>query len=238
MLALWVPGIRSLLAHCLSTGALVKSVSEWYRGGDSTVAKAYRFVLPKSGWLVMAQILVALILAALIALPAFLLFLALSYLMHMLDFVAWLIAISLSLLLCLVPAAIFLVWFSVTTPAIVMENRNAFQGIRRSKALVRRNLGRSFLVNLVPLLISHAAAQFLQYPVAGLLGVLVFGERSRGADVFIQLGGMVAQTITSPIAATASILLYFDLRVRKEGFDLTPTTGSGASHQGFLRASC
>lgn len=188
MIALGLAVLVSLFAQSLCNAALVKSVSETYLGGDVTVAGAYRFVLPKFGWLILAGLLVGLMVGA-------------------------------GLMMCVVPGIIFWVWYAVTTPAIVVENCNTVDGMSRSKALVAGNWGKVFLVSLVVFLIGLVLGWTFQY-AGWLAGLLVFREKSPEALMLNQLGQLVGQTLAMPIGASASILLYYDLRIRKEGFDL------------------
>lgn len=133
-------------------------------------------------------------------------------------------------MLCIVPGVIFSLWYALTTPAIVMENLGAVAGMGRSKQLAKGNLGKIFLVFLIILLITW----MLTYPLnfaAGLLAGLI----SRGdplISMFItQVAQFVPQIIVMPFSAAASVLLYYDLRIRKEGFDLEMLAASMGSER-------
>jgi hypothetical protein len=55
----------------------------------------------------------------------------------------------------------------------------------------------------------------------GLAGAAVAGSASGTAAILGRgIFALVAQILAAPIGAVAMILLYYDLRIRKEGFDL------------------
>ena len=182
--------LLTMVAQQLCNGALIKSVSESYLGNEVTVGQAYRFVLPKILTLIVASLVVG-------------------------------IVVGIGMLLCIVPGIIFGLWFALTIQAIVVEDLKAFKGMGRSKWLASGNLGRIFAVGLVVVLI----ALILGW-VFGLAGGLLAtqfggGEAGNTAGLVVnQVFSLAAQILAMPIGATAYILLYYDLRIRKEGFDL------------------
>lgn len=124
---------------------------------------------------------------------------------------------GLGFMLCVVPGVIFSLWFCVTIPAVVAENRTATDAMTRSKKLVAGNLGKAFVLGLVVVLIG-----FLMGGAAQLLGRLVGGFTANPvmALFLVQLFALIAQVLATPIGAIAFILFYYDLRIRKEAFDL------------------
>jgi hypothetical protein len=122
-------------------------------------------------------------------------------------------------LLCVVPGVIFALWFSLTAPSIVIENRGATAGMSRSKDLVSGNLGRVFLVFLIVFLIS-AAFSFVFGAAGQFLAMTVLADKRLALVAIQQLLEMIPAILVMPIGAAASVLLYYDLRIRKEGFDL------------------
>lgn len=123
-------------------------------------------------------------------------------------------------LVCVVPGVLVSLWLAVATPAIVIEGAGAIDGMQRSKALTSGNLGKVFLVGLLTVLL----ALVIQWPVvwlAGLLGKYLSREVSVALGVIVQqVLAFPMQLIATPIISTALVLLYYDLRIRKEGFDL------------------
>ena len=101
-------------------------------------------------------------------------------------------------------------------PAIVVEELGPVAGVRRSWGLVRRRfwpvLGISLLAGLISFLVAGALG-FVPSFVALFFG-LEYGW------VILAAGGILASLVSEPIVAIAATLIYFDLRIRTEGFDL------------------
>ena len=106
-----------------------------------------------------------------------------------------------------------MIW-SFATHAVVIENRDVFGAFGRSRELVRGNWWRVFGIGLVFLLIviSIIAIVTLVSIIIGLLFNL-------GPLAYSILSGVVGALLI-PVYYIASTLLYIDLRVRKEGYDL------------------
>ena len=71
----------------------------------------------------------------------------------------------------------------------------------------------------------------------GLVGRILFAGNPALRVFTVQLASALGQILVTPIGAGAAILLYYDLRIRKEGFDLQMLAQSMTSEQGELRAS-
>jgi hypothetical protein len=101
-------------------------------------------------------------------------------------------------------------------PAIVVEDLGPIAGVRRSWGLVRHRfwpvLGISLLAGLITALVGGALA-FVPSVIALLFG-LEYGW------IVLAAGGILASLVSEPIVAIAATLIYFDLRIRTEGFDL------------------
>ena len=127
-------------------------------------------------------------------------------------------------LLVVIPAAMapYLyigVSWTLALPVLLLEGVKGVSALGRSHSLVAgrwwRTLGLLFLAWLLVLFVSGV--------VAGLLAGVTYavGEENSvtavGLNFLANLGGSV---ITTPFLATVAVVLYFDLRVRKEAFDL------------------
>lgn len=101
-------------------------------------------------------------------------------------------------------------------PAIVVEQLGPIAGTRRSWSLVRRRFWSVLGVALLAGLIASILGQILGFipSIAGLLIGL------QGGWILLALGAILTAIITQPIVAIVATLLYFDLRIRFEGFDL------------------
>ena len=106
-------------------------------------------------------------------------------------------------LLLFVPGIIFLVFLSVAIPALIVEDRRGTDALGRSWNLVQGDFWHALGVIFV--------AAILVGIVAGIIG-------SIGGDEWVLrwIFTAIAQILTAPYAALVSILLYVDLRARKE----------------------
>lgn len=141
--------------------------------------------------------------------------------------------IYMGLILLIVPGIIFALWFALTTPAIVVENLKAIKGLSRSKALASGNLGKIFSVGFLVVVISWVIG--IPFSLAGsYLGRILFSNNIMLMTFVNQLISIIGQILIVPIGAIAYILLYYDLRIRKEGFDLIMLANSISSEQGGI----
>lgn len=128
------------------------------------------------------------------------------------------LCVGLGFVMLVVPGVIFSLWFALITPAIIMEDLGATAGMSRSRTLVKGNLGKVFVVGLLVFLLMMAIT--LPFTFAGTLLPMVLKANSQTKTLISQFFEALGQLISTPIGAITSILLYYDLRIRKEGFDL------------------
>jgi hypothetical protein len=111
----------------------------------------------------------------------------------------------------------------------MLERISPWNAIKRSWELSRGSFWRLFGILLLTEIIVGIAAALLSLPF-GIIGSIVGGgtislfsaaATASIADVTIAaIGSIIASTITRPISAGVTVLLYADLRMRREGLDL------------------
>ncbi|HEV8511418.1 MAG TPA: hypothetical protein VGQ48_13285 [Gemmatimonadales bacterium] len=120
-----------------------------------------------------------------------------------------------------VGVAWFVIWvacgYGVTTPTVVLEELpSSFDAFGRSWELTRAARGKVFGTVSVAWLMS----QFLpQMVVGGISGALGAAGNVSLQPVFVVLASLMG-IVLAPILPCALTLLYYDLRVRREAFDL------------------
>lgn len=129
------------------------------------------------------------------------------------------IATGVGFVFCILPGVWLAIVWSVAIPALLTE------GVRGTKAL-----GRSF--NLVQerfwpatgvVVISYFIRMILNSAIGAGIIALTFtdiGENVLLTQVLSGAAGALAAILATPFQAAVIAVLYFDLRVRKEGFDL------------------
>jgi hypothetical protein len=109
----------------------------------------------------------------------------------------------------------------VSIPAAIIEQRSAFDSLKRSWRLSQGNAGRAFVVVMLYLAISIGAAMLVQIPFG--VAVLVYRHNESMLQFWMvlqQVANAIINIVVSPILLIATAIFYFDLRVRKEGFDV------------------
>jgi hypothetical protein len=111
--------------------------------------------------------------------------------------------------------------YTVAVPAAVLEDIGAGSAIRRSVQLTKGSLGRVFVLLLFTMIITYAVMFVFQGPFLVASGMA--GPESRAALLLALLGtvsGSIGSAFVSPLMIVAFAVLYYDLRIRKEGLDL------------------
>ncbi len=120
--------------------------------------------------------------------------------------------------LCIVGALWLAVMFSLATPALIFEDLRGTKAMGRSRALIKDNWWRVFGVLLVMYLIVFVIQGLL---VGGIgAAVLTNSENEVVNAVLLTAAEIVGYAASLPLLAALTAYIYFDLRVRKEGFDI------------------
>jgi hypothetical protein len=184
----------------LSVGAVYRAVTDVALGKPATIGSVLRETL--------ARYLPLLGLFALFALIA----------------LGWFIAEVIGFVLLILPglavlcAAIYLfVRWSLSIAAMMAEDIGPIRGMGRSWNLVRGSWWRTFGILLI-VTIMQTIITYALFFLFGLIAALFSTGDFQAA--LVQVGGTLLGALVSPITTIALALLYFDLRVRKEGLDL------------------
>ncbi len=120
---------------------------------------------------------------------------------------------------CLVPGIYLWGAFSVAIPALMVEGAGPFRALGRSRRLVKGRWWAAFGVAFVGYLLVLVLSTAL---TAVVVGVAFANPPRNSATGFIlnTVASTIGSMLTTPAAAAFATVLYIDLRVRKEGFDL------------------
>jgi hypothetical protein len=198
VVGLLVPaGIVSILAFLIVEGACVSAAAGIYAGSGPRFRPAITAVLERLGqFLLLAALLVVGIgpgLAFVIVLPST------AALGHY-SF----------LLIVLLPVSLWLAGtWSVALPALVVERLGVRGSLRRS----RRLTAGVFLRALGTVVFGTILALF-----AGVVVVLIVSAAIADRKLAEVIGPALGELLVAPLLASFAVVLYFDLRARKEGF--------------------
>jgi len=134
-----------------------------------------------------------------------------------LEILMW-VLLGLAFLALVVPGIWLYAAWSVATPALLIEGVRGWGALRRSFRLVR---GRWWPVAGVLVV----ATVMIGIVGAGINGVLLAITLTSGGSVLgtvliVSAAGAVASILTGPFQAAVTTVLYYDLRVRREGYDV------------------
>jgi hypothetical protein len=126
---------------------------------------------------------------------------------------------------------IFFVVLSVrlclTMPAVVLERLGPWTAVKRSWVLSRGSFWRLFGIKLLTYIIIFIATLIIEIPFGlaggGLAfsgGVTKLASESIALIILTAVGGIIASAIMDPMKCGVTVLLYLDLRMRREGLDL------------------
>ena len=182
-----------VLGYTAAYGATTFAVSEIHMGRTITIRGAYGAVRGQMWRLIKLE---------------------LAVLVRML---AWMITVVLS------PIAILLAfWYAFAVPALLLENLGASQSLKRSRFLTRGQLDRIFFIVLLMGIVSWVVTLVIQAPFA--VAAVAMASQNHPApewlNAFSSIAGGVAGAFTAPLLTIALVLLYYDVRVRKEALDL------------------
>jgi hypothetical protein len=118
------------------------------------------------------------------------------------------LATLLGLIVFIIPGIYICVRLAVSTQALVIEGRRGAEAMRRSWDLAGGHWWHTALTMLVAGLIT------------GVVNAVITAPFSAGAWLLQGVAAAVATTVTLPYGALVGVLLYLDLRARKERLDL------------------
>jgi hypothetical protein len=123
--------------------------------------------------------------------------------------------------LCILPALALSAMFTLVAPAIAIEEIGPIRAMRRSWRLVRPRFWAVLGISLLAGFMANLLGQILA-TAPTIVGVLFGGSY---AWVLVAIAGVLAALVSTPIVTIAATLLYFDARIRNEGFDLQVMAG-------------
>lgn len=149
------------------------------------------------------------------------------------------VLLTLGLLACLVPGVYLYGAWAVVVPVLLLEDVRGRRALGRSRSLVRDRWWPTFAA-----IVLGALLVFVVQAAFGLLLGLVFvagGDNGVVQLIASAALGTVSGVLATPFSAALVAVVYFDLRVRKEGLDLEllaqrvgMDTQPGGARPGFL----
>jgi len=206
--------LQFIFVQGIASGALTRAVADNYLGKTTSILDAYRGIgkawLPLVGALLFVGILAIVVTLWWIIVPC----------------VGWFTGLG---MLAFLGTAVS----PMVAPVVVLERRGAVHSVQRAWYLVRRRfwpvLGTIFVLYLFNLLIVNGPITIVNVILTSVAPS--FGDSTTQLVITAIIQAIVSIVfilIYYPLQMTAFTLVYFDLRVRTEGFDLALLTSSDA----------
>ncbi len=184
------PATVYFIAYLFAQGATVYAVSELYLGRPTTIGQSLSRVRGELGSLFGVIVLNGLV-------------------------------TGLCFLLLIIPGIYMACRLCVCIPAALLEDLGPRDSLERSFGLTKDNAGRAFLILLLYIVILYAALFLFNIPFGiGMASAAHDPAMLRVWTALMQVGNFVATVLVTPVFTIAASIFYFDLRVRKEAFDL------------------
>lgn len=194
----FIVGYTGSLALCYA--AIVYAASQLYLEQPATIRGSYNFVMHRF-WALTGLVI----------------------LMGMIIFAATILGILALIIGALVTCFLSACYVSLSIPAMVLEGSGVMDSLRRSYTMVKGDLGKVALTLFVFWAVQTAASYLMFY--GGLIPLFVIGAQHASNPplwtVFLPyLGQFLAIIVTMPLMGIGLSLVYYDIRIRREAFDL------------------
>jgi hypothetical protein len=171
--------------------ASVFAVSDLYLGGVAGLRQSYRRVGTKGLRIMVIFVLVAMI-------------------------------VFVGLLLFIIPGIILGCRFALAVPISMLENTGAVRSLERSMQLTKGHTGEIFVVLLMVIILTYVVILVFQVP---FMFVAIAAAKAHQALSFltlllVNLASFLSEVLVWPVGTIALSLMYYNLRVRKEAFDI------------------
>jgi hypothetical protein len=222
--------VIQFIVDALLTGMLTAVIGHSVLGRQVSIAEAWQIALPRLGAVLGSVLLEGLVIVGLLlagVVPGLLLILA-----HVTALGVLLLVVS--VIAAIVFAVIFSVRFALAIPAVVLEGEGPRTSLLRSWRLIKGSSWRVFGITLLATLVVAIAGFILELPfdvISAVIGHRTGATGTSGptfsiggttvAGILISaVGAIVAGSVTRPVLAGTRVLLYTDLRMRREGLDI------------------
>jgi hypothetical protein len=195
--------IQVLVIQPFLTAAVAKASADVYLGHEVVVGPTFRYAVTRIHsilWITILLLLVVLVPALVLAI-----FAATGA-----EELAVVLAIAMIVFLVIV-----FVRFVFGSTVLVVEGKKGSKALRRSWELAK-----GYFWKILGTLVLAGIMASVVEGVLSVPGTIAFAEIGPGGWPFLAIGGSLAAILTTPFTTSITVLLYFDLRIRKEAFDL------------------
>jgi hypothetical protein len=208
------------VVYMIALGATTFAVSEIYVGRSVTIPEVYGRMRGRIGALVLLLLLIGIRIGGLVLVGTLIVGMTTAFGALVNSILGGLFAVS--TVLAMIAGGTFMVLrYSLSIPALVLEELGPGDAIRRSIELTKGRLGRVFLMVVCATLVAYAALILFQGPfVAAAMFAGLETAHGFWLNVLGAVAGTIGTTLTTPFLIIGLAVIYYDARIREEGFDL------------------
>lgn len=204
--------IELLIVQPFLAAAITRAAADAYLGERVEIGRTYRFALSRLPAILWITILstVVVILGFVLALVVIVIGAALAGTVD----VVGIIVLVLGIILFAIPIVI-LIRLTLTAPVLVVEDVRGTRALGRSWRLTKGKFWRLLGVLILASLIGGIASLVITIPAQAIVAAI-------GPEAWpvAAIGTALASVLVTPFTVLIVVLLYFDLRIRKEGYDI------------------
>jgi hypothetical protein len=136
------------------------------------------------------------------------------------------LAVGLGFILLIVPGVILMCRTGVAVPAAALEDLTPGVAFSRSMDLTKGFALQMFVILLLAIVLAIGVSMVFTLPFTLLATMPTPHVLPFGLLILQYVGAFIGQVLVAPVQVIAFSLMYYNLRVRKEGFDLEHLMGS------------
>lgn len=195
--------ILGTMAGLLAFSAITLIISDFCVGNKASIVRAYKRVLGALIFKLLATNLLQMLAIIVGIIPALIAF----------NLLATDLLQMLAIIVVIISALIAIAWFLFGSIIVVLEGTWGVEALKRSKNLGStkhwRNIGVFLILSLVGIVFGGIAGAIMGAIAPNAVGQIGF-----------QIMIVILQLLVTPLSLIAIVLLYYDLRVRKEAYNL------------------
>jgi hypothetical protein len=208
------------VVYMIALGATTFAVSEIYVGRTVTIPEVYGRMRGRIGALILLLLLIGIRIGGLVLVGTLVVGMSTAFGALLSSILGGLFAVLTALVL-IAGCTFMALRYSLSIPALVLEELGPGDAIRRSIALTQGRLGRVFLMGICATLVAYAALILFQGPfVAAAMFAGLETNHGFWLNVLGAVAGTIGTTLTTPFLIIGLAVIYYDARIREEGFDL------------------
>src|ERR1700722_16414294 len=238
------PGMLLLVVQiffgALALGAVTVTVSEFYLGRKISIAGAYRMVRGRIFGLIgliVLLFLIAMVFAFAVILAVVLVAMVASIALNLISPILSVVFVFLLMIGGFALVAWLMMRYAVSIPVFLLEGQGAVESMTRSGELTRGHRGRILGASIVMYIVVFVIQTLFVLPFSIMTLVYVTkGVLPLWIQIAQSVAGAVGGTIAGPLFMITIALIYYDVRIRKEAFDLEtmmkalePAAGAGGN---------